>query len=323
MIENTFNNLYDKFNNITNKKVNLLKISDLPEELILHLKSSKEYPKIKNVSVNFNDLNSFYQNLSFEQLKNHIDSLPGMDYYKTLKKCSYVENDRLFFYNVKYCIVFNKMASEIGLGNPDLFWDYWYKLNSSAMQSHLKLVFPNKYYTSIALDLKREKPYLTDDQVIKTILEGAELRAKRAYCAMLRELYVTMYLTRSLIDSEGHKYDPLKVLIHPILDSLCRIDALIVSPKMGLVGLAIHLNSKQSNEAVGVKSGLIPIEFRNMVNHILGFGIDINYSELSEGRIILPSDKKLLMLRKALEGEEQSYNMLVDAYTWKNEQLSQ
>ena len=272
----------------------------------------------KKLGLNEEELAIVISALRPDQIQEHVNRAEGMDFFGRLRECEHVENDRLFRWDIKYVMAFVKMLEvEQGLGSPEALWRIWLERNREAMQSNLAERDRHGNVTSASLTMSDYRVSLKEAQEI--VMEGAEYRCKRNYAAFVRELYVLACLAAGNEDFPG-----MRVFWHPLWDMACKCDAVVVpekSARMGVVGLAVYLKSSRSNRNASLKADSMPYAYVNAMHHILSLAIPIERGAYQTGKVILPREHQLNLLRMALNGERTAMHQLGGAYYSENANL--
>ena len=251
-------------------------------------------------------------------IRAHVEKAEGMDFFGRLRECEHVENDRLFRWDIKYVMAFIKMLeAEQGLGSPEALWQIWLNGNKEAMRSNLAERDRYGNATAASLTMYDYRASLKEAQQI--VMEGAEYRCKRNYAAFVRELYVLACLAAGSEDFAG-----MRVFWHPLWDMVCKCDAVVVpeqSARMGVVGLAVYLKSSRSNRNASLKADSMPKVYVDAMHHILSLAIPIERTAYQTGKVILPKEHQLNLLRMALNGERTAMHQLGGAYYAENSHL--
>lgn len=278
----------------------------------------KKNPNTKiwnNLKINEDNLEYVFLHLNTNDIKAHVEKADGMNFFGKLRECKQVEDDLLFQWDTKYVMAFFKMIDQYqSLGSPDLFWKTWMECNEKSMNFNTSI-----NQTSPTSALMREEK-ITQSEAKELIVEGAQYRCKRNYAAFVREMYVLLSLGEA-----NHQGEGMRVFWHPLWDTVCKCDAIVVPDKfekMGVVGLAVYLKSRRSNRNASIKSNLMPKIYTDSMHHIMSLPVPIDSGAYKSGKIILPSDSDLAELKLALNGDTTAMiNLGGGQYYSKNENL--
>ena len=293
-----------------------MRLGDYFPEIWEFIRKNYHYKPWVDLAVDENSLAQALANITAEKIRIHVERAEGMDFFGRLKECEFVENDRLFKWDIKYVMAFVKMLAKTeSMGSPQEMWECWFDANAKAMEYNLAPSTDN----STAAGALMQSRKINLEEARKIIMEGAEYRCKRNYAAFVRELYVLASLAAGNEDCP-----PMRVFWHPLWDMACKCDAVIVpenTQKMGVVGLGVYLKSRKSNYYASVKGGGMPEVYTRAMHHILSLAIPIEYSAYQSGKIILPTESNLDKLRLALNGNRASMYHLGGAYYAENHEL--
>ena len=265
----------------------------------------------QNLELTNAGLNNAINSMSYEYIKNHIENFGDLSWLIELRGCELdiVEGDKDFHFDAPYSLVFAKFLMDFKrLPNQNEIWPFVQSINKISLEKNLD--FNNKY--SVASKTQSYFPDLNQDEITDKILKAAEYRCGKAFAALIREFYIISSLSIYMDDSSLYE-DGFNVYWHPILDISGKIDAVIhLDDKK--IGLAIFLDTFKSHENAQRKAEAIPESLKKNLNSIYCVPVKLNYSS---NTIAVPTDDKIMSVRRAIGGNKVAQKNLQGFYRWE------
>ena len=326
--------LHDKL--IANGEKNRINIIDISKEalgddLYSMLSETKWFRRWTELNVDqqeFSDLGE--KLLNFDNLNSFCHNLGELDWRTRLRGCEdiLVEQDTTFKNDCSYVYTFIlNMMNLKAIPTPDQFWNFWQIVNCEAMTHNLDANWQEN--TTIILWLERHTPeirvinqrlfnnltlFAKDTEEVRnywalmdkardSILKAAEYRCKKAYCAILRELYLLSYFTFGAPEEEGlPSFPALTVWWHPVIDMVCKADAVVINEENKVIALAVYLDTRKSQDWARKKAKGIPKAFADEMNIILSAPIKLDKKAMDKNEIVLPEAQSMMYFRMMLGG---------------------
>jgi hypothetical protein len=295
------------------EKINIINISEevLGKDLYSFILETKSFQQWKKLNIDSQKMNEICGKLfTFENIKKFCDELGELDWRIRLKGCEdiLVEQDTTFqtdcFYVYAFILALVKLEK---IPTPDEFWHYWRLANCEAMENNLNLYAEEP--TTIIMWLKRKYTNLDYDKFDRheeaqiAILNAAEYRCKKAYCAILRELYLISYFSHKVEWEFGIPVlQPFKVWWHPVIDIACKTDAIVINSKNKVIALAVYLNTNKSKDWGRNKADRMPTTFMDQMNAVLSAPIDLDRDSFDNNTIVLPTLQSMVTFRLMING---------------------
>ena len=277
---------------------------ELRDSILKDKLKRRDVEDLKDANIDYAALETIYNQLSLKNLREHIASIGemGIDFKD---RDDQVEKDSRFQWDHKYVVVFSAyLAQNLALPSLEQYWQAWLKMNYRAMDynwSDSDQPFRETYGTRSVVREYMDSGLAKGDAQDK-IIKGAKLRAYRFAAAALRELHALLWLSNSS-----------KVFTHPLIDCTCKYDA-IATTDSEVIGVAICLESTNSQDAAGAKADNIPSYFKKEVNRAVGLKI----SQKNTKGVYYGSAYELNDLKDAVEGKK--FKVIQnDEYTWTNQ----
>lgn len=287
-------------------KINLINLEEHMPQLLRSMQDSRsrDMTDWQKIGIEHKRLSAFYGRLTQESIQTCLDENSDLGFFKTLKRCPEAEKCR---YNYTYLTTFSSLCARIlRLPTVEEFWRYWVHMNMDAIQTELKTDAGYSALNSIV-----ERTGKSEIESKRMFKDGLELRAKRFYCAAIRELDAMLSMASEIPD----EYEGYKVFAHPLVDSICKYDAIVLTPDRKAIAVAICLESTESANNVLRKANEIPTYFKPTVDMAIGF--DISMKSHYPG-ITIASDQEKYRCKLALQGDPATIRRMNPQYTWKN-----
>jgi hypothetical protein len=315
-------------------KVNIINLNpDILGVVYDELKNKMWFKIWENLNIDHNELESLCdKKFDFYYLKEFCNNLGELDWRVKLKtsELDLVEKDNTFRADVSYNYAFIlSMMLLKEIPSPEQFWQHWYIFNNEAMSKNLNINWENN--STLVKWIKEYRPRIEElksthedafwvftkdtlevieywkifDEARQKILNAAEYRCKKAYCALLRELYLVSYLASD--ENSDLVSKPLIVWWHPVVDIVCKTDAVVYSPTDSkLIALAVYLKTRKSYEYAYKKAASIPTIFGNEMDRILSAPVEVNKKAYDNNTIVLPTDDNMIYFKMRLTGNPEA-----------------
>lgn len=287
-------------------RVNLINLQDKLPELYSEMLASqnRDMADWDSLHIDENKLASFYARVSPIMMNECLSANDNLTFFRELRQCSYAEKCK---YTYGYISLFNALCASLQrFPTMNEYWKFWEQKNHSAIAEEL-----NDQLAYSAITQKMQNAGESYDKCKQQFMNGLQLRAKRFYCAAIREIDTMLTVAQ---DIPG-EYEGYQVFMHPLIDSVCKYDAIVLTPEKEAVALAICLESPMSSRNIERKADQIPKYFKPLVTRAVGF--DISMKTYDKG-ITIASRQEKENLRLAMSGDRYMVRSMNQLYTWKN-----